>query len=280
VIRHPLIAARYFNRPLALLPVHAALILEMLRGDTPAALLTGTPEMGEEGYRPFDLVSGIAVIPVRGVLVQGDACGWWGEAGYDRIGSAFRAALADEEVRAIALHIDSPGGEVSGCDRLAEQIFAARGPKPIWAILDEAGYSAAYWLAAAADHVTVPRTGGTGSVGVVGMHLDITKALDQIGFKVTTIQFGERKTDSYPTTPLSEPALAKFQADVDAIGEMFVDAVARYRGIAASAVRDQEADTFLGAAGVAAGLADAVMAPDAAFTALLDQLESPKELSV
>ncbi len=274
MIRHPMIARRYFNRPLALLPVHAALVLEMLRGDmpSPAALLTAPGELAGIERRPYELVGGVAIIPVRGVLVQDDACVWWGESGYDSIAASFRGAMGDDEVRAIALHVDSPGGEVSGCDRLAEEIFAARGSKPIWAILDEAAYSAAFWLAAAADHITVPRTGGTGSIGVVGMHLDITKALDQIGFKVTTIQFGERKTDTYPTTPLSETALAKFQADVDAIGEMFVDSVARFRGIAASAVKDTQADTFLGAAGVAAGLADTCISPERAFTALLAQV--------
>lgn len=56
------------------------------------------------------------------------------------------------------------------------------------------------------------------------------------------------------------------------MGELFVDTVARNRGLAASAVRDTEAATYLGAAAVTAGLADAVQSPDQAFRALLTTL--------
>ena len=53
------------------------------------------------------------------------------------------------------------------------------------------------------------------------------------------------------------------------MGALFHDTVARNRGLAASAVADMRAGTFMGSAGVAAGLADALMAPDAAFAAFL-----------
>jgi ClpP class serine protease len=118
----------------------------------------------------------------------------------------------------------------------------------------------------------VPRTGGTGSIGVVTMHVDITGAMEKFGVKVTTIQFGARKTDFYPTTPLSDAARDRMQAEVNELGEMFVEMVARNRDISTAAVRKTEAATFLGTAGVEQKLADAVMSPQDAFDALLEEI--------
>ena len=117
----------------------------------------------------------------------------------------------------------------------------------------------------------MPRTGGTGSIGVICMHVDLSEALGKAGLKVTFItnEGADRKTDGHPEIPLSKEALAAFQSEIDEMGKLFQDTVARNRGIAASAVASMRAGTFMGAAGVTAGLADAVMAPDAAFAAFL-----------
>jgi ClpP class serine protease len=181
--------------------------------------------------------------------------------GYDGIRQAFWFAVNDPEVRAIVLDIDSPSGEVAGCFDLVDAIHAARGTKPIWSILNEAAYSAGYALASAADHITVPRTGGTGSIDVVCCHVDWLRAVDQAGIAVTFIQYGARKTDGAAEKPLADEALARFQYDIDELGELFVAAVARNRGLSANAVRGTQAATCLGQAGVTLGLADTVMAP-------------------
>ena len=118
----------------------------------------------------------------------------------------------------------------------------------------------------------VPRTGGTGSVGVICAHVDFSKALTDNGINVTLITYGARKADGNEYLPLSKEALDRFQADVDTMGELFVDTVARNRGMAASKVRATQASTYLGANGVNIGFADAVMAPDAGFHSLLAEL--------
>lgn len=255
-------AARFLNHPLALLPSHRNLVL--YPDDTGVRSGSGRQEAG--------LVGNIAVVPVLGCLVHGASFGFCGmaETPYAAIRSAFAEALDATDVSAIALHIDSPGGEVSGCFDLADAIYAARGIKPIWAICDEMACSAAYALASAADRILVPRTGVVGSIGVIAFHADVTRALDTAGIKVTTLQFGARKADGAPTTPMTNAARQRMQSDVDAMGELFVATVARNRGLRASDVRDTEAGTFLGRDAVRAGLADAVMAPDDAFLALMD----------
>jgi ClpP class serine protease len=101
---------------------------------------------------------------------------------------------------------------------------------------------------------------------VIALRLDITRALEEMGIKITTLQFGEQKTDTYPTTPLSNDARDRLQADIDALGIQFVDLVARNRGMRGDDIRDMEAATFLGSAGVESGLADAVASPEEALS--------------
>lgn len=261
-------------RPLALLPAHATAILDRLRltgGVAPDALLGEQDDRGDR--RPYEIVNDVAIVPIQGVLVHGRCCRWWGEPSYTNIRSTLRSAIADPDVRAIVLHVDSPGGEVAGCFDLADDIYNMRGDKPIVAIVDEYCCSAAYALASSADRIVAPRTAIVGSIGVITMHLDVTAALEQAGLKVTTIQFGNRKSDSYPTTPLSDDARGRMQDDIDVLGEMFIALVARNRGLDPKAVRKTEAGSFLGEAAVEAGLADAVMPPDEAFEALVQSLE-------
>ena len=193
--------------------------------------------------------------------------------GYDGIRQNFLQALIDPDVKAIMLDIDSPGGEVSGCFDLVDTIYKSRGSKPIWSILNESAYSAGYAIASAADRICVPRTGGVGSIGVIWMHMDWSKALTDAGFKVTFITFGESKADGHPEIPLSGEALERFQNDINTMGELFVSTAARNRNISAKVIRDTQARTYMGTAGVSIGLADEVLSPDAAFMALLKQIQ-------
>lgn len=269
------LAYRLFNAPLALAPAQARLVEHMLLQSGDASALLGSSEF--DGRRPpYEVIQGVAVVAVDGLLLDWDSYGWWGITTYTQLRRALLAAMADPAVSAVALLVNSPGGVVSGCFDLVDEIFAMRGGKPIWAILGENAFSAAYAIASAADRVLIPRTGGAGSVGIVMMHTDITAMLDRAGIRVTTVQYGARKSDTYPTTPISDPALARMQADIDTLGELFVETVARNRSLDADAVRGTEGGTFLGAAAVADGLADEVQSPDAAFRSLLAFVERPR----
>ncbi|MBC8724572.1 S49 family peptidase [Paraburkholderia sp. 31.1] len=286
VVNYPHLATRLFNVPLAIAPgkieiIMAALadrfgLTRLFRTNGEALAFDGDYEAGEPADdRAYEVIRGIAVIPVQGTLVQklGTLHPYSGMTGYDGIRANLATALADDAVRAVVLDVDSPGGEVAGCFDLTDAIFASRGIKPLYAILTECAFSAAYALASACDRVIVPRTGGTGSVGVIVAHVDFSKALTDAGLTVTLITYGERKADGSEYRPLSDEAYARIMADVDSVGELFVATVARNRGLTVAQVRDTQAGTFLGAASVETGFADAVMSPDAAFLALLDALE-------
>ncbi|MCW2521745.1 MAG: Serine peptidase [Frankiales bacterium] len=226
----------------------------------------------------YDMIGGIGMIPISGTLVQKTRSlrPYSGMTGYDGIRQAFCTAMVDDDVEMVAFDIQSGGGSIAGLFDLVDLIHSARGIKPIAAILSEYAYSAAYVIASAVDpgRLYVPRTGGTGSNGAICMHVDMSEALSKAGLKVTfiTSEGADRKTDGHSEIPLSDDAFAAIKADVDAMGTLLHETVGRNRGLAASAVREQRAATFLGAKGVAAGLADAVAAPDAALAALLAEI--------
>jgi len=287
----PQLATRLFNTPLAILPGKAEIVMAALSdrlGITHITHVNGDVVMmdpeDEADFSSrrtrrtdvgYDTVAGVAVIEARGTLVQrtGTLRPYSGMTGYDGIRQNVIAALCDPAIDAIALDIDSPGGEVAGCFDLVDTIYKARGTKPIWAILGENAYSAAYALASAADRITVPRTGGTGSVGVIYMHVSFEDALKKAGIEVTLITKGDLKGEGSDMKNLSPDAFKRMKADVERVGELFDQTVARNRGIPQKKVFDTQAGTFLGSEGVDAGFADAVMAPDEAFRALLAELD-------
>lgn len=203
----------------------------------------------------------IAVVPIYGSLVY-RSMGLHPESGmrsYQSIREDFRQALEDDSV-GILLDIDSPGGEVSGLFDLVDDIFNARGTKPIYAIANEMALSAAYAIASAANQVFVPRTGWVGSIGVIAVHVDQSGFDHNVGIRYEPITAGAYKAALDPhRNLLSTEARQWLQNAVDETYAMFVDTVARNRGLRTDAVRGTEAGIFQGLNAVQVGLADAVM---------------------
>ncbi|MEX0445204.1 S49 family peptidase [Xenorhabdus sp. SGI246] len=275
----PHLAQRLFNVPLAIHPRKAEVVMAALTdrfgitqvqagmywGDDDSFTREGKSDNG------YDVLEGIAVIPVQGTLVQklGTLRPYSGMTGYDGIRQAFLTALNDPEVKGICLDIDSPGGEVAGCFDLADLIYQSRGEKPIHAILSEYAYSAAYAIASAADKITVPRTGGVGSIGVIVIHCDWSQRIKEDGLKVTIITYGDRKAEGNPYMPMSKEAESAIQHDVDEMGRLFVRTVSRNRGLSEESIRNTQAACYLADEGVQIGLADEVASPDVAFQTLM-----------
>lgn len=253
----PHIAGRVFDTPLLIARAKLDTILGVL---TPRLRGEALPFATKATVRDYDIVNGVAVIPVVGTLVR-RTVGLEAQSGltsYGMIEERLRMALADEAVKGILLDIDSPGGEAGGVFDLADQIFAARKVKPIWAVANDEAFSAAYAIAAAAERIYLSRTGGVGSIGVIAVHLDQSEAEADAGLKYTAIYAGEHKNDLSPHEPLSDPARAQLQAEVDRIYALFAGSVATMRGIDLSAVTATEAALYFGDQSIAAGLADRI----------------------
>jgi signal peptide peptidase SppA len=255
----------FLNKPLFLEPSKVSHLIE----NTKKAVIGGKMVEG----KPFEFIRGVAIIPISGVLVH-DYYNYFGETLYSNLANSLFAAVSDPDVTGIALVFNSGGGDVSGCFELSDKIAEAREVKPIIAVLDDCAYSAAYCLACATSMITLPSTGGAGSIGVIALRSDITGAMEKAGVKITHLQFGDFKTDSYPTTELTKEGAKRLQADVNVLGEQFCELVAKNRDLDVDAVKAMEAGTFLGQAAVDAGLCDAVMTLDEALVGFMEEMET------
>ncbi|WP_131193713.1 S49 family peptidase [Lichenihabitans psoromatis] len=181
----------------------------------------------------------VAVLPLRGVIanranMMSDISGGTSS---EQFGQQFQAALSDDGIKAIVLDVDSPGGTVAGTEELANMIYAGRGQKPIVAQVNARAASAAYWIASAADEIAVTPSGEVGSIGVIGGHKDMSKAMDKAGISNTIITAGKYKGEGHPFGPLDDEAKAFMQSQVDEAYGQFVQTVARNRGASISKVR-------------------------------------------
>lgn len=200
----------------------------------------------------------VAVVPIQGVLASGSQYG----TSYEAIQNAVEAAANDPAVKHIVLSVDSPGGNVTGLPETAATIAAAARIKPVTAMVEGMAASAAYWLASQASKVVITPSGEVGSVGVRMMHVDVTKAMDEAGYKVTEMHAGDFKTEWSPFSPLSDGAKAAMQTRLDASHQDFLAAVKTGRGSRATQdITDKrfgEGRMFDGQEAAAHGLVDAV----------------------
>ncbi len=257
----------------ALCAPHMARYLSGAAPSDPRAAHIGS--FAGSGRRPYAVVSGVAVVPVSGLLVP--AYPWIGDpwvTGYDALSCQVVEALDDSEVKAVCLTINSPGGLCEGLFDLCDGITAAKAAakKPVAGICAETAYSAAYALGAVCDGLSVPRTGGVGSVGVYTAHMDVSRMMDTAGVTMTLVAAGAHKVDGHPYAPLPDDVRADMQAQVEDLRLLFAETVARGRGLDVAAVLATEARCYDGPRGTAEavrlGLADVVASPAAAFAAL------------
>lgn len=208
----------------------------------------------------------VAVLPIVGTLVaRGDMLSdSSGMASMDRLGRDFDTLVRDESVGAIILDVDSPGGTVAGTEELAGKILAARGTKPVTAVVNHEMASAALWIGTAAAEVVVSPSGEMGSVGVVAMHVDASGLNEKAGLAVTYIYAGKYKVEGNADEPLSSEAIDYHREKVEAIYGRFVGALARQRNTTPANVRKSwgEGRMLRAEEAVAAGMADRVGALD------------------
>lgn len=184
--------------------------------------------------------SKVAMIPIYGTIMPkaNIMSEFSGGCSLQQASQALAAAVADPSVKAIVLDVDSPGGNVVGVQEFADEVFAARSVKKIYAVANNQMASAAYWIASQANEIIGTPSADVGSIGVFTMHFDKSAAMEAAGVKATIIKAGKYKAEGNETEPLSQEAKDYTQGRVDEVYGMFVSTVARARGITATAVKN------------------------------------------
>ena len=212
----------------------------------------------------------IAVIPVRGVIsnrasmIEDLSVGMGASA--ERIEQNIRAAYDDKEVKAIILDVDSPGGAAAGTPELGAVIRSMRGgDKPIVAQVNGLCASAAYWIASGCDEVVATESSQVGSIGVITVHEEVSRMLEEEGITETIISAGKYKAEGNPFEPLDDEARANIQSMVDSYYSMFLSAVAEGRGTDNETVRTEY------------GQGRVLMAADAKRKNMVDRISTMRE---
>lgn len=243
--RYPQIVRAVRETPWAIMPGKLAEIVSMLSERHAGHRFTQEEiqaRIGQSGARrDMQMAGSVAILPVYGVI-SGRADMFTqmsGGTSVQRLQTTFLDAVDDDNVTAIVLDIDSPGGSTDLIPELAATIRGARGKKPLVAVANTRAASAAYWIGAQADELVVTPSGDVGSIGVFAAHSDLSGAQEKLGVKTTLISAGKFKTEGNPYEPLSDEARASIQATVDEYYDAFVGDVAKGRRVSVQTVREQ-----------------------------------------
>ena len=207
-----------------------------------AATLTATPSNSL-----LRVENGVAVVAIEGPILRKPdlfARAFMGATDSDEIGDAIREASERDDIKAVFLDIDSPGGTVAGTPELAAAVASLNERKPVYAFSSGLMASAAYWIASQARAIYATPSAQVGSIGVVQAFLDQSAALESAGLKVEVFSVGKYKAMGAPGSRLTDDQRELIQSNLEDIAADFHAAVlARGRSIPAEAMEGQ---TFSG----------------------------------
>lgn len=266
------------NRPWAIRPSKLEEIEAFLIARFNGENILPLPEAGKSGNKADQAYSvtreGFAEIPVWGTIekrmnMMSDMSGGTST---ELLKRDITNALNDKKVKGILLNIDSPGGAVDGTKELSDFIFSMRGRKPIVAFVDGMMASAAYWIGSAADAIVAGDTSVVGSIGVALTHYDFSARDEARGVKRTPITAGKYKRIASDEKPLSVEGQEYLQDLVDTYYSMFVEGVARNRGVSVEkALTMADGKEFIGKRAQAIGLVDFIGTRDFALSKLSER---------
>ena len=142
----------------------------------------------------------------------------------------------NDDVKAVIIAIDSPGGTLVGSEALYQAFRTIAEKKPVVAVMQEYAASGGYITALAADYIVARRNTLTGSIGVVMQAPNIAGLLKKLGVEVNQVKSAPLKAEPSITTPLSPGALKAQQAIIDDAFGWFKGLVEKRRGITGEAL--------------------------------------------
>ncbi len=169
----------------------------------------------------------IALVYAEGEIVNGQGSGQ--QVGGDRLARQLRQLRQDEDIKAVVLRINSPGGSVTASEEIQREVRLSRDKKPVIVSMGDYAASGGYWIATGANHIFAEPNTITGSIGVFGLQFNVQKLANSNGLTwdvVKTGRYADRTTISRPKTP-QELAIA--QKWVNQIYDQFLNKVAESR---------------------------------------------------
>jgi protease-4 len=182
----------------------------------------------------------IAIVYAAGTIINGESTtGLQGEmAGADTLREALEEARVDENIKAVILRVDSPGGSALASDLIWRATQKVRATKPVIVSMSDVAGSGGYYISTGANRIVAQPGTFTGSIGVVFARPNVRGLLRNLGIHTETITRGRYAYLDDLTSPLDAGARTKLIDELDHIYAQFVDRVASGRGLSTEAVND------------------------------------------
>ncbi len=219
----------------------------------------------------------VAVIYANGAIMPGTddpfAFGSEQTINVDNFQRSLNRALNDNNVKAIVVRINSPGGSAATSDAIWQLIQEAREQKPVVASMGAVAASGGYYIAMAAETIVADRTTITGSIGVIGLRFDATRLLeDRLKLDYDEIRFHDNANWLSPTRPLSASQRDAFSFFIDDAYDKFLARVSESRGMSVEDIHEvAQGRVWSGEDARNAGLIDAVGGLDMAIQFAADK---------
>lgn len=199
----------------------------------------------------------IAVLYAEGEIVDGE--GGPTQVGGDRIAQAMRKIREDDEVKAVVLRVNSPGGSATAAEVIGREVMLTGKKKPVIVSMGNLAASGGYWISMGSNRIFAEPNTITGSIGVFGMLFNVEKLAANNGLiwdVVKTARFADTNTVSRPKNPQE---LANIQRRVDRIYDQFITKVANSRKLPKNKVQEiAQGRVWSGTAAKQLGLVDEI----------------------
>ncbi|HXG27239.1 MAG TPA: signal peptide peptidase SppA [Nevskiales bacterium] len=177
----------------------------------------------------------VGLVVAQGELIDGESV--VGMTGADTLADLIGQALQDEQIAALVLRVDSPGGSITAAETIRRQVSRFReSGRPVVVSMSNLAASGGYWIAAPADQIWAQDTTLTGSIGVFGLVPTLDRSLAKLGIRVdgvgTTPMAGALRIDR----PMSPDVARAIQLTVEKDYRQFIEQVAKGRRMNAEAV--------------------------------------------
>lgn len=179
----------------------------------------------------------VAVVVAKGVIEDGSHPTMENGLGADALAQLIREAREDESVKALVLRVDSPGGSVTGSERIRQELeLTQRAGKPVIASMSGVAASGGYWISSTADEIWANPTTITGSIGIFGMFPTFEKPLAKLGIHRDGLGTTQFSNAFDVTRPLSAPVAETMQQVVNHGYRQFIELVAHGRDMSSEDV--------------------------------------------
>jgi protease IV len=177
----------------------------------------------------------IAVIVAEGEIIDGNM---EGVISSEKFAKEIRKARKDENIKAIVLRVNSPGGSILASEVIWREMSEAKKAKPLFVSMGEVAASGGYYISAPADTIVAQPNTITGSIGIFGLWFNVQELLnDKLGITTDVVSTGQLSDFMNPARPLTEVERSIIQSTVEDGYETFITRVAEGRGMHPDSVR-------------------------------------------